>query len=94
MRKAREGTPTKQADSGAMMPAREKRLPKRYGAEQKNLTDDVLHRVGPIHRAVRLWSHNGGGSCRNAKDVQKETAKNPDSEGTNQCAAFTDCESS
>ena len=81
-----KSTSTKQADSSAMMSAREERLPKKYGAKQKNRTDDVLHKVGPVHRTVRLWSHNGG-SYGNTKDVQKVKRPRIQIPGTNERVA-------
>ena len=63
-----------------------KKVTKKYGAKQKNLTDDVLHKAGPIHHTIRLWGHNGG-SYRNTKDVQKGKRPRIQIPGANECVA-------
>ena len=63
-----------------------RKVTEKYGAKQKNLTDDVLHKAGPIHHTIRLWSHNGG-SYGNTKDVQKGKRPRIQIPGTNERVA-------
>ena len=64
-----------------------RKVTEKYGAKQKNLTDDVLHKAGPIHHTIRLWSHNGG-SYGNTKDVQKGKRPRIQIPGPHECVAI------
>ena len=86
IRKAREKYVDKTSRFKRNDVRKRRKVTKKYGAKQKNLTDDVLHKVGPIHHTIRLWSHNGG-SYGNTKDVQKGKRSRIQIPGTNECVA-------
>ena len=86
IRKAREKYVDKTSRFKRNDVRKRRKVTEKYGAKQKNLTDDVLHKVGPIHHTIRLWSHNGG-PYGNTKDVQKGKRPRIQILGANECVA-------